>query len=326
MNRFKFFLVVFALISFKAFACLNGETKILKNGAYAYEDYDGINPQGHNFFKGDFPELIVELDSLYKKTKDLDYLSDKGYLLIVLGKYDEALKLYLNIEKIKPNRYSTTSNLGTLYELMGENQKAYEWIKKSIAINPKSHEGSEWLHLKILEAKIKNLENVSGPFLINTNFGTAREPKTKLSKEEIDKLAQSVYFQVNERMSFIEPKDKIISILLFELGNLAELLGKNNSALETYRTARKYDYNDDLIVERMINSAQHEVDHYRDRAWSFGAQLRVLRESKGNIYSNYISQIETTIIILSGIIMILLIAFIVFFLKWKKLKRITSAS
>ncbi|WP_343613367.1 tetratricopeptide repeat protein [Flavobacterium sp.] len=325
MNIFKGFVIAFVLISFKSFACLNGESKQLKNGAYAYQDYDGINPQGHYFFKGDFQRLIIELDSLYKKTRDLDYLSDKGYLLIVLGKYDEALKLYLNIEKIKPNRYSTASNLGTLYELIGENQKAYNWIKKSIEINPKSHEGSEWLHLKILEAKVKNLKDVSGQFLINTNFGTSREPKTKLSQEEIDKLAHSIYFQVNERMSFIEPEDKIISILLFELGNLAELLGKNNSALETYRTARKYGYNDDLIVERMINSAQGEIDYYRDRAISYGSQLRYLRESKGNIYSNYISQIETSLIIVSIASIILLVAFIVFFLKWKKLKKLKTS-
>lgn len=322
MNKFKAFVIFLVLISFKSFACLNGETKVLKNDAYAYIDYDGINPQGHNFFKGDFPRLIIELDSLYKKTKDLDYLSDKGYLLIVQGKYNEALKLYLNIEKIKPNRYSTASNLGTLYELMGENQKAYNWIKKSIAINPNSHKGSEWLHLKILEAKIKGLQNISGQFLINTNFGTSNEPRTKLSKKQIDELAQSIYFQVNERMSFIEPKDKIISILLFELGNLAELLGEHNSALETYRTARKYGYDGDLIVARMINSAQHEVDYYRDRSWSFGSQLRNLRENKQTVDFGYVNQIETSLIILTIISVILLIAFLAFFIKWKKLKKL----
>jgi len=324
MNKFKGFLIVLVLISVKSFACLNGETKILKNEAYAYIDHDGINPQGHNFFKGDFPRLIIELDSLYKKTKDLDYLSDKGYLLIVQGKYDEALNLYLNIEKIEPNRYSTASNLGTLYELMGQNQKAYTWIKKSIEINPKSHKGSEWLHLRILEAKIKNLKDLSGQFLLNTNFGTSNEPKTKLSKKEVDELTQSVYYQVNERMSFIEPKDKIISILLFELGNLAELKGENNSALATYRTARLYGYNDDLIVARMINSAQHEVEYYRERAVSYGSQLRYLRESKIAVNPDYLLQIETSLIILSVIIAILLITVIVFFLKYKKMKKSIS--
>jgi tetratricopeptide (TPR) repeat protein len=324
MNKFKAFLIVLVLISVKSFACLNGETKILKNEAYAYIDHDGINPQGHNFFKGDFPRLIIELDSLYKKTKDLDYLSDKGYLLIVQGKYDEALNLYLNIEKIEPDRYSTASNLGTLYELMGQNQKAYTWIKKSIEINPESHKGSEWLHLRILEAKIKNLKDLSGQFLINTNFGTSNEPKTKLSKKEVDELTQSVYYQVNERMSFIEPKDKIISILLFELGNLAELKGENNSALATYRTARLYGYNDDLIVARMINSAQHEVEYYRERAVSYGSQLRYLRESKIAVNPDYLLQIETSLIILSVIIAILLITVIVFFLKYKKMKKSIS--
>lgn len=326
MNKFKALVIVLVLMSFKTFACLNGETKILKNGAYAYQDYDGINPKGHYFFEGDFPKLIIELDSLYKKTKDLDYLSDKGYLLIVQKKYDEALKLYLNIEKIKPNRYSTASNLGTLYELMGENQKAYNWIKKSIAINPESHKGSEWLHLKILEAKIKNLKTVSGQFLINTNFGTSWEPKTKLSKKEIEELAQSIYFQVNERMSFIEPKDNIISILLFELGNLATLLGENNSALDTYRTAREYGYEGNLVVERMINSAQGEVDNYRDKAWSFGSQLRTLRENNKSIDLNYVYRIETSLVIFSIIAFILLVAFIVVFIKWKKLKKSISAS
>lgn len=321
MNKFKVLIIVLVLISFKSFACLNGETKILKNEAYAYIDHDGINPQGHNFFKGDFPRLIIELDSLYKKTKDLDYLSDKGYLLIVQGKYNEALNLYLNIEKIEPNRYSTASNLGTLYELMGENQKAYIWIKKSIEINPESHKGSEWLHLRILEAKIKKLKDVSGQFLINTNFGTSSEPKTKLSKKEVDELTQSIYYQVNERMSFIEPKDKIISILLFELGNLAELKGENNSALATYRTARLYGYDGDLIVARMINSAQHEVEYYRERAVSYGSQLRYLRESKIAVNPDYLFQIETSLIILSVIITILLIAVIVFFLKYKKMKK-----
>jgi len=326
MNKFKVLIIVLVLISFKSFACLNGETKILKNEAYAYIDHDGINPQGHNFFKGDFPRLIIELDSLYKKTKDLDYLSDKGYLLIVQGKYNEALNLYLNIEKIEPNRYSTASNLGTLYELMGENQKAYIWIKKSIEINPESHKGSEWLHLRILEAKIKKLKDVSGQFLINTNFGTSSEPKTKLSKKEVDELTQSIYYQVNERMSFIEPKDKIISILLFELGNLAELKGENNSALATYRTARLYGYDGDLIVARMINSAQHEVEYYRERAVSYGSQLRYLRESKIAVNPDYLFQIETSLIILSVIITILLIAVIVFFLKYKKMKKSISIS
>lgn len=274
MNKLKFFVVVLVLITFKTFACLNGETKELKNGVLVYRDYRGLVPHGHIFRINNFPKIISQLDSLYKKTNDIDYLSDKGYLLIIQKKYDEALKLYLNIEKIKPNRYSTASNIGTLYELMGDNEKAYNWIKKSIQLNPESHNGSEWIHLKILEAKIKNLENISSRFLLNTDFGTTGTPETKLSKEEVEKLAKSVYFQVNERMSFIEPKDKIISILLFELGNLVQLKGEYENALQIYRTARLYGYDGDLIVARMINSAQGKAEYYREKTIEFGTKLK----------------------------------------------------
>ena len=95
MNKFKVFVIVFVLISFKAFACLNGETKTLKNGFLIYIDYRGVVPYGHNFDGGVSSKLLLELDNIYKKTNDIDYLSDKGYVLIVLKKYDEALKLYL---------------------------------------------------------------------------------------------------------------------------------------------------------------------------------------------------------------------------------------
>ncbi|KAF2507805.1 tetratricopeptide repeat protein [Flavobacterium zhairuonense] len=305
---------------------MNGETKILKNGAYAYIDYRGLVPHGHNFFTRDYPRIIKELDSAYNKTRDIDYLSDKGYLLIVQKKYVEALNLYLNIEKTNPNRYSTASNLGTLYELMGDNKKAYTWIKKSIEINPKSHNGSEWLHLKILEAKIKNLKDVSGEFLINTSFGNIAVPQTKLSNEEVDKLAKEVYFQVNERMSFIEPKDKIISILLFELGNLVALKGEYKNAVLVFKLARVYGYEDDLLISRMINTAVSDYAYDLQKSRSYNRQIKALRENNKSIDLNYVSQIEISLIIISIIAVILLIVFIVFFRKWKRLKKTTSVS
>ncbi|WP_291151496.1 tetratricopeptide repeat protein [Flavobacterium sp. UBA7680] len=312
MNKFKAFVIVLILISFKGFACLNGDTKVLKNGVQVYIDFRGLVPHGHNFFTKEFPELIIELDKLYKKTNDIDYLSDKGYLLIVQGKYQEALKLYLDIEKIKPNRYSTASNLGTLYELMGENEKAYQWIEKSIEINPKSHKGSEWLHLRILEAKVKKIENVTGEFLINESFGKDAFPKTDLSKKELEKLAQSIYYQVNERISFIKPKDKIISVLLFELGNAVKIIGENENATRIYNLAKEYGFQDELINRRLTSYFQGKV---------YNIKKENQEKNKGGIV-NYLNQIETIWIVLSIIGGILLIGLIVIYFQRKNLKKI----
>lgn len=215
-------------------------------------DYADKLPFGHNFFLGDFTERAkFELDSLYRKTKDLDYLSDKGYILIIEKKYDEALSLYLRIEKLKPNRYSTASNIGTLYELMGNNEEALKWINKSITINPKSHNGSEWLHSRILEAKINGEKFQTAKFLLNTDFGKEIRPVSQLDTLQLNKLDRSLNYQLNERISFIKPKDNIIAILLFELGNIKMIKGEFNTAKAILEEAKKYGLNSQILEKRL---------------------------------------------------------------------------
>lgn len=255
----KIFLIGFLfLIPIFSFGCLNGASKVLKNGIHIYEDAEGVIPSGHYFYEQNFPALIKQLDSLYLKTNDLDYLSDKGYILVLQKKYSEALNLYLEIEKMQPNRYATASNIGTIYELIGDNKKAHEWISKAIKINPKSHEGSEWLHLKILETKIADLKNLSSDFLLNTTFGEKPGPITKLSSSELRFLEKSLYFQLNERISFIKGKDPIISLLLFELANLEIIRGKYYDAIAIYKMAKDYGFQNKLLDER-IETAHDRV-------------------------------------------------------------------
>src|SRR5688500_12309041 len=120
MNKIITILLLATVFYGRSFACLNGETKVLKDGTMLYADREGNHvPFGHDFYNIPFEYVLKQLDSLYKATKDPDYLSDRGYILILLKKYDEAIKLYLEIEKIQPNRYSTASNIGTAYELNG---------------------------------------------------------------------------------------------------------------------------------------------------------------------------------------------------------------
>jgi tetratricopeptide (TPR) repeat protein len=321
MNKLKVFVIVLVLISFKTFACLNGDTKVLENKLEIYHDEHTMVPLGHRFDGIKFPELISELDSLYRKTNNINYLSDKGYVLIIDGKYQEALQLYLNIEKIKPNRYSTASNLGTLYELMGENQKAYDWIKKSVQINPESHNGSEWLHLKILEAKIKNLKDVSGQFLINSDFGLETIPKTKLLKIELEKLRKALYYQLNERITFIKPKDHIISVLLFELGNAAKIKGDYRSALDIYELSKKYGLQSELLNDRIILCYEDFLAYCGNENENLNKKSINLRHSKFDLDGDEINQVVISLIITSVFALILLIAFIILYFKWKELKR-----
>jgi tetratricopeptide (TPR) repeat protein len=137
---------------------------------------------------------LMEMDALWKSKRDLDAYSDYGVLLAYLGRYDEAKAVYEEIEKITPGRYSTAANLGTVYELLGQNDLALKWIKKAVEIDPTSHEGSEWIHVKILEAKIKGDKALTSEFLLGINFGNDTIPESQMDSTELVKLREALFF------------------------------------------------------------------------------------------------------------------------------------
>lgn len=258
MKTKKYFLTLF-LIFFCfifSFGCINGETKILSNSRVLYEDREGFVPHGHDFSsEKELKEILLSLKKDYNKTQNIEYLSDQGVILIVLGKYQEAIDLYKKIESVKPDRYSTASNIGTAYELIGNNQEALKWIRKAVQIDPESHFGSEWIHINILKSKVEGKE-ITSKFLIGQDFGNEETPQSNLDFGQLELLKQQIFYQLNERISFVKPKDKIVARLLFDLGNIAYLLGENADALEDFKIAKEYGFNDPIIEQRLTLEPQ----------------------------------------------------------------------
>jgi lipoprotein NlpI len=89
-----------------------------------------------------------------RKQPHFKQLTDLGIVLIHQGNYSSAVRLFVAIEKLHPGRHETAANLGTALELMGRDTLARRWIRLGIQRNRHEHEGTEWLHLRILEAKI----------------------------------------------------------------------------------------------------------------------------------------------------------------------------
>ncbi|MBP2615144.1 tetratricopeptide repeat protein [Chryseobacterium jejuense] len=265
MNKY-FFSCVFAVLFFiPVFACLNGEEMILANREILYSDYEREVPYGHEFgSKERLEAFLVTLEKGYNKTKDLDYLSDQGFVLIILGRYKEAIELYKKIESIQPERYSTASNIGTAYELTGNNTEALKWIEKAVKINPKSHSSSEWIHINILKAKIKGDQYISSKNLIGNDFGNDKYPRSNLSIDDLQLLKMQLYYQLNERISFVEPKDKIVAQLLFDLGNIALLMNQKADAKEDYQLATKYGFNNSVFEERIKLVAKEKNETTRN--------------------------------------------------------------
>lgn len=224
---------------------------------------------------------------------DYKVKSDLAVAFTHTGYELEAIRLLEQIEAEKPGLYITAANLGTAYELNGNDEKALEWIKKGIDLNPESHEGTEWLHVRILEAKLalKNDANwleansVLGPrtsvdpadksehpdryglMVIKPglrigpaaagNFSVTGNRGDKLSTEQIEK---ALMYQLHERLQFVKPPDAIVGDLLLELGHLlAKKPPGPGSSRAVYQLAVEY-LKDSPDAELLLEDANIQAD------------------------------------------------------------------
>lgn len=249
----KFLLTIGLSLSVLSWACLQpeGRTSVDHKGRIIFDEHEFwdifVRSQNPKYLKKKADEFQRICDTSRNMMDHQEFVS----YLIQLHKYDTAKLILRAIEKRFPNKYETASNLGTLYELMGVNDSALIWIKKGLELNHNSHQGSEWLHVKILEAKMKpNTDVRRHGFLIGHDFGDEEMPKSSLDSTQLITLRNHIYYQLNERMQFIGPQNLIVGKLLFELGNIVSMTDNISAALNLYRTAKAYGYDSHLMQKR----------------------------------------------------------------------------
>ncbi len=150
--------------------------------------------------------------------------------MLHLGKIKEAIKILERLEKKRPGLYYTAANLGTAYELNGENAEALKWIREGVSRNPDAHHGSEWLHVKILEAKIA-LEEDPNWLANHSVLGINRASNEMLSAsptvsdhlgqpKDVKQIEAALIYQLHERLEFIKPPEGVVASLLFDLSRI----------------------------------------------------------------------------------------------------------
>lgn len=174
-----------------------------------------------------------------------------------MGNYQETLKILKQLQRSHPKNYAIASNLGTTFELLGNNQEAFHWINEGIKLNPESHEGTEWLHVKILEAKLEKEKDPNWfktHSVIAINFGDQEAP---VQPEEFikdislsQKVTKALTYQLHERMEFVKPSDEVVADLLFDFGNIAALAKWYIHAERFYELASEYGYSKPILEKR----------------------------------------------------------------------------
>ena len=242
-----------------AFACLNEEhvTKSGKSTVDAFSLRDLILYKKHN--KAQLELAIKNLLSA-KPVTEGDILTNKNSIavcLIKLGRNDEAEVILNELQKKHPKNYSVTINLGTLYELQGKNAKALKFIKKAVAINPSSHSGSEWFHIKILEYKLKNIADnkIAGENILD--LYQLKMPATD--------IAYDVTFQLQERIPFTPAPNILIAKVMQELGDFLADSVSIKGAYVIYETGMDYDRNNILNLAGKRDALKPYFKKYKEK-------------------------------------------------------------
>jgi hypothetical protein len=127
------------------------------------------------------------------------------------------------VELDTPGLYQTAANLGTALELSGDLDGAHHWISEGIKRNKDAHNGTEWLHLRILEAK-KQMQSDPDWLLHHTISGIQYSSDlqwwgtldTVQGQLRAAQVASAISYQLEERMSLVKPKDTIVACLISE--------------------------------------------------------------------------------------------------------------
>ena len=153
-----------------------------------------------------------------------------GVSLLYQGHYLPAIRLFLKLEQLYPGRPQTAANLGTALELAGRDAVALKWIRIGISRDAGEHDGTEWLHARILEAKVadaagrwdrrRSIAGVAFDDALVPSLPKAMPAGNDGRPVKPYELDRAFRYQLGERMQFVRPKDWVVSNLLSDWATL----------------------------------------------------------------------------------------------------------
>ena len=195
--------------------------------------------------------------------KDFASRNDYAVALIYLGRNAEAIPILEALERERPGVYRVAANLGTAYELAGRNADALRFIREGIRRHPGSHEGTEWLHAAILEAKVAHASDpkwFATHSILSLDFGPDSRPRMpkRLPNGNDGKpvtakqLRDALHFQMMERRQFVGPPDPYVSDLFYDWGNVMALTDTVENAIDLYNESQRFGAVRDTMAKKRI--------------------------------------------------------------------------
>jgi len=214
---------------------------------------------------GTAAELLVaaeKAENAYRNAPTQENANDLAVAWILSGKSPQGIQLLREIESRPPRSAKVAANLGSALELAGENDEALQWIRESVRRDASEHRGSEWVHVKILEARLAIIRNPdwlidhsvmgwSPDKPLRDNAGKARR---------LDVLQEQIRDQLAERDVFVAPPDAIAGDLYVTLGDIGMTHSSAAQASEDYGQALKYGTVHEARIRPLKNSLDQRAE------------------------------------------------------------------
>ncbi len=213
-----------------------------------YERVPGVKSEHAQYY--DIGTTEVDMDSLNafigrKQPSCANSLqrgcNDLVIALLYAKRTAEALTLSTQLLAKYPEDYNVVITHAAALELSGRPADAIPFMKKAIGLNPDSHRGSEWIHLNLLEQRVRGTVPSDPWSLIGVDL---RPDSALMAPDSVDlrQLAKQVHYQVNDRLFFTPANDPLFGALLFAYADLLELCKFRNQAKLARERAASYGF------------------------------------------------------------------------------------
>lgn len=250
---------------------------IPRKNIHYFKDSIRVNMKLESWRENEIMKKALEKFSLkYQTDKSLDTSRDYGFLLLLTGDYTKAVQVFLDIEKRGLGNEMTAANLGTAYEMMGQHKNALYWVKTSFKRNSTYHnQGTEWLHVKILEAKIQ-LEKNPNWLDNNTIIGIPTETLVKKYKSgeppmhrglqvtdfmgnthDYKSVVRALTYQIKEYTFYAKPPNAVLADLLHSY-HLTMHTGGANKNIERFKRYLPKGHGMSARVQPLLDIAEEE--------------------------------------------------------------------
>ncbi|NRA12380.1 MAG: tetratricopeptide repeat protein [Crocinitomicaceae bacterium] len=253
-NRILFAFLLFTSLSH---SCGNEYGHDL-NGDRIFTMFFYMSKQHRNFDKTDLRNRLFKAEAKANADTDFQIQSNIALYHMKLGDVKKALQILEPLLQKHPDEYTIAANLGTAYELDGQLEKALIFIKKGQKLNPDSHFKSEWIHIKILEAKIKEKSNPG--WLNSHSIITVEEMHSKINPGHHYRGNQLEY-QLRTRVAFTPAPNKVMANLLQTLAEYNVEHGTYENAIMAYTYILEFTESD--FKKRQISKAIIELNKRR---------------------------------------------------------------